>query len=426
MTMEGSGGERMLAGLLAASHLMPLEALPREANEYATATGLGRVRIYLADLQHTVLRLMTGSGPDAAANPDGGAAELHIDTTLAGRAYQFGQIVPATADADGQHWWVPLLDGTERLGVLHIVAAAHDERIGEDMTALASLLALIIVSKRDHSDSYARLVRTAPMAVAAEMQWSLTAPRTYADGRVVVSAVMEPAYDISGDAFDYATAGQVVHLSVFDAMGHDTAAGLTANLAMAACRNARRQGADLVEITEIIEKVLHDQFSDGSYATGVLADLDTVTGVLSWVNRGHLPPVLIRGGRWTTRLRCPPAHPMGTRLGLEAAVCREQLEPGDRIVLYTDGITEARRAGTEFGLDRFIDFLIRHHADGLPVPETLRRLTRAVVEHHDGHLQDDATVLLCEWLGPTPADRRAAAETGLTLRPSLRLPEPPP
>ncbi|MFI5972175.1 PP2C family protein-serine/threonine phosphatase [Streptomyces sp. NPDC051452] len=420
----------MLADLLAASHLMPLEALPREANAYAAAAGLREVRIYLADLRHTVLRLLTGSGPDAAEGARGDAAELVVDATLAGRAYRFGRIVPAAAGPDGHGWWVPLLDGTERLGALHIVTATDDERTADDMQALASLLALIIVSKRDHSDSYARLVRSAPMGVAAEMQWSLTAPRTYADGRVVVSAVMEPAYRISGDAFDYATDGHVVHLSVFDAMGHDTAAGLTANLAMAACRNARRQGAGLVEVTETIEQVLTEQFADSSYATGVLADLDTATGLLTWVNRGHVPPLLIRGGRWATRLGCPPAHPMGTRLGLPVSLCREQLEPGDRLVLYTDGITEARRAGTEFGLDRFVDFLVRHHADGLPVPETLRRLTRAVVDHHDGYLQDDATVLLCEWLGPTPTNRRAAAETGIaehhrTPRPLGRTAGPP-
>jgi serine phosphatase RsbU (regulator of sigma subunit) len=79
-------------------------------------------------------------------------------------------------------------------------------------------------------------------------------------------------------------------------------------------------------------------------------------------------------------------------------LCREQLEPGDRVLLYTDGITEARNSrGREFGLQRFVDFVIRHHADGLPVPETLRRLVRSVLAYHDDQLQDDATVLLTEW-----------------------------
>ncbi len=271
------------------------------------------------------------------------------------------------------------------------------------METLASLLALIIDSKRRSSDAHARLTRTRPLNIAAEMQWHLMPPPTYADGRVMIAAAMEPAYKISGDAFDYAIAGHVVYLSLFDAMGHDTAAGLTANLAMGTCRNSRRQGAGLVEISERIEEMLIEQYGQSRYVTGILAALDTRTGVLTWVNRGHHPPVIIRGGRSTTLLDCPPAHPMGTDLGLPASQCYHQLEPGDRLVLYTDGITEARRAGNEeFGLDRFIDFLNRHHADGLPVPETLRRLIHAVLDHHDGGLQDDATVLFCEWLGPTP------------------------
>ncbi|MEU0256031.1 PP2C family protein-serine/threonine phosphatase [Streptomyces sp. NPDC006184] len=129
--------------------------------------------------------------------------------------------------------------------------------------------------------------------------------------------------------------------------------------------------------------------------------LNTSTGTLTWTNHGHQPPILIRDGRWSTLLRCPPTHPMGTDLRLPTTVCHEQLQPGDRLVLCTDGITEARTAdGREFGLSRFTDFLIRHHADQLPVPEPLRRLMRAVLRHHDDHLRDDAGILVCEWLGP--------------------------
>jgi serine phosphatase RsbU (regulator of sigma subunit) len=124
--------------------------------------------------------------------------------------------------------------------------------------------------------------------------------------------------------------------------------------------------------------------------------------VLTWINCGHHPPVLIRGGRRPAHLHCGPTHPLGTDLGLDVSLCREQLEPGDRLLLYTDGIIEARDAkGHEFGRDRFVDFIIRHQADGLPAPETLRRLVHAVLTHHDGQLSDDATVLLCEWHGHT-------------------------
>ena len=406
-----AGGRAMLAGLLAASHLMPLERLPGKAAEEALAAGFTEVLIYLVDLRSQTLHLLDGHRfpPDAAPG-----TKLQIEGTVPGRAFQYGQIL-APHEAERGQWWVPLLDGTERLGVLRVTSVYDDERARADMNLLAALLSLIIVGHRTSSDTLAKLVRTEPLNIAAEMQWSIMPPRTYADGRVVISASLEPAHRISGDVFEYAIDGPLVHLTILDAMGHDTAAGLCGVLALSACRNARREGADLVAKAEAIEAELIGQYGFTRYATGILATLDTRTGVLAWVNRGHLPPVVIRGNRWTTRLSCPPSHPMGTDLGVAGTVCREQLEPGDRIVLYTDGITEARRpGGGEFGLDRFTDFLIRHHADGLSVPETLRRLTQAILDYHDGRLQDDATVLLCEWLGPALGEtHEAAQDTGL-------------
>jgi len=415
---ESTGcGHHMLTNLLAASHLMAMEQLPAKTAECAPSAGFTQVLIYLVDLQQRVLRLLTASWPDADPAADGEETEVPIEGTVAGRAYQYGQVLPGAAashdGADVHQLWVPLLDGTERMGVLRVTSTVGDEETRRNGELLASLLALILASKRESSDSYPRLTRTAPMSVGAEMQWQLMPERTYADGQVVISASLEPAYDTSGDVFDYSIDGPLVHLSIFDAMGHDTAASLTASLALGASRNARRSGAGLVETSEIIEAALIEQFARNRYVTGILADLDTRNGVLRWVNRGHHPPLIIRGGRWSTHLSCRPAHPMGTDLGLKTVVCQEQLEPGDRIVLYTDGITEARsRNNVQFGRDQFVDFLVRHNAAGLPVPETLRRLVRAVLDHHDGQMQDDATVLFCEWLG-RGATARAAALAGL-------------
>jgi serine phosphatase RsbU (regulator of sigma subunit) len=405
----------MLTGLLDESHLMSFERLPSRVAEHAATAGLQDVLIYLGDLQRDVLRLLTGKGLNAARGAPEGKGELSVEGSVAGRAYQYGRIVPAPGGGPDVHgWWVPLLDGTERLGVLYMATAEDSQDVREDMLALASLVAMLVVGSRDTSDAHARLTRVRRMNVAAEMQWTLMAPRTYADDRVVIGAVMEPAYEVSGDAYDYATADDVVPVSIFDAMGHDTSAGLTANLAMGACRNHRRQGTSLADLGDAIERVLLEQFGPSRYVTGILADLDTSTGVLTWVNRGHLPPVLIRDGRWTTLLHCPPTHPMGTDLHLPTTVCREQLQPGDRLVFYTDGITEARtRRGEEFGLKRFIDFLVRHHSDELPVPETLRRLIRAHLHHHDGRLQDDATIVLCEWLGPQTRPAAAGSRAGV-------------
>jgi hypothetical protein len=403
MAHRSEGTRRMLSGLLADSQRTRYDLLALRVAQHAAEAGLSEVLIYLGDLRRGSLHLLTRealAGERALASH---ATELSIDGTVAGRAYQHGRITPAAEGGGGRRrFWVPLRDSNERLGAIHMASATDDEYVRADMLSLASLVGMMIVGSRVTSDSYARLTRTGHMDLAAEMQWQLMPPRTYADGRIVVGAAMEPAYEAGGDAYDYAVTGDSVHLSIFDAMGHDTAAGLTANLAVSAARNHRRQGTGLAELSEAVDRTLGRQFGTERFVTAILAHLDTTTGLFTWVNRGHPPPTLIRDGRWVSQLNSTPSHPMGTQLGLPAKLCGEQLQPGDRVVLHTDGITEARKPGSqEFGLTRFTDFLIRHNADGLPVPETVRRFMRAVLDHHDDHLQDDATVLLCEWLGPT-------------------------
>ncbi len=387
---DGSGA---LTRLLKDSCRAAFEQLPALLDAAAGRLGVGRARLYVADLQQDVLREVTGHGQNAGA----GGAELRIDSTLAGRAYQTEQILSGSG---GREHWLPIVDGTQRLGVLRLRSQKNAEADLPAAQSLALVTGLLLIAKRAQSDSYARLIRTRHMAVSAELQWTLMPPPTFANERVTVSAAMEPAYQVAGDGFDYAICGDTVHLAVFDAMGHNTTSGLTASLVMAACRNERRQGAGIAEVSRAIEDLLLQQFDHGSYATGILADLDLNTGVLTWVNRGHLLPIVIRGGRWASVVRCPPAGPMGADLKLPITVCREQLEPGDRLLLYTDGITEARDAdGGQFGIDRFTDFVIRHHAAGLTVAETLRRLIHALLEHQQGRLEDDATVLFCQWNG---------------------------
>lgn len=396
MVNTGNTG-RMLRRLLQAAHTVTLEELPGLIAGQADAAGLYDVAVFAVDIRETLLRQITGRGLDAAA----GGEEMRIDGTLPGRAYQRVTLVAETprGTRSRRRWWVPVTDGVERIGVLRADSEDGDDgAVRDDLRDLASLVALILLSKRSCSDSFARLVRTEPMNVAAEMQWKLMPPAAFAGHDVTLGAASEPAYEMGGDAFDYALSGNVLHLSVFDAMGHDTTAGITANVAVAACRNARRQGASLTETSHAVEDVLVAHFGTSRYVTGVLADLDLDTGHLTWINRGHPLPLVVRDNRWTVELVCPPAGPMGAGLGLPVVVSREQLEPGDRLLLYTDGIVDARdAAGRRFGRERFVDFVVRHHSDRQTLHETLRRLMHAVLDHHCGRLDDDATVLLTEW-----------------------------
>ncbi|MCP9994727.1 serine/threonine-protein phosphatase [Streptomyces werraensis] len=390
-----------LVRLMQASHVATLEELPRLIADHAAAADMHDTALFLVDLRETVLREVTGRGPGAGE----GGQEFTVSGSLPGQAYQRVELVPEPAwvrvgGGARRRWWVAVTDGVERLGVLRADTDTDTEPVRQALKDLASMAALLVLSKRAFSDSYARLVCTEPMNVAAAMQWNLTPPPAYAGHDATVGAVMEPAYQVGGDAFDYAVAAAPSTWG--SSMPWDTtpppASPPTSPWQPAATPVGR--GATLAETSQEVERALIEQFNARRYVTAILADLDMESGRLTWVNRGHHLPILIRDSRWTTDLSCPPAGPMGSDLGLPVVMATEQLEPGDRLLLYTDGVVEARDArGAEFGRDRFVEFIRRHHSGRHTLHETLRRLMNAVMEHHDGKLDDDATVLLSEWRG---------------------------
>ncbi|MEV6155043.1 PP2C family protein-serine/threonine phosphatase [Nonomuraea sp. NPDC052129] len=403
--MRGKG-EAMLGALLDASHLAAIEDLPALLALHAEPAGFSHATIYVVDLQQQYLVPLPGQR-DAAGES---LQAIRIDSTLAGRAYRNVEIVQAKhavegepeppPDEDRRRLWVPLLDGTERIGMLAVTVSAGDEAADLLVKQLAGLVSLMVISKRSISDTYASLVRAESMTLSAEVLWNLMPNSNFANDKVVVSAALEPAYDVGGDAFDFAIAGDTLHLSIFDAMGHDISAGLTATIAVGACRNNRRRGTGLLAASEAIDEAIADQFGMTRFATGILADLNLKTGELTWVNRGHYPPLVIRRGRRVAILETVPSPPMGFRLGLSAGLEHYQLEPGDRLLFYTDGIVEAQSPeGEMFGLERFTDFVVRRETDGVSAPETLRRLIQSILAHQHGRLQDDATVLSVEWRG---------------------------
>ena len=137
----------------------------------------------------------------------------------------------------------------------------------------------------------------------------------------------------------------------------------------------------------------------------MLAELDQRTGRLRVISAGHPSGLVIRRGKVVTVLPPPTALPVTLGEHRPPVVIEEALEPGDDVLFYTDGITEAgSRDGEPFGVDRLIDFTVRALADDLPLPETARRLVHAILAHQDNRLQDDATVLLLRWIRPAPEE----------------------
>ncbi|MFG3350227.1 PP2C family protein-serine/threonine phosphatase [Streptomyces sp. NPDC048018] len=382
--------ERVLSALVARAHLVSGRDLAELVFESGRLLGLSATAVYVADLQQ--VSLVALPQPLAPADP-----ALDVDGSLAGLAYRAER---TQRSADGGTLWVTMVDGVERLGVLKATAERFDDELVGRCESLAGVVALLLVSKSTHNDVLVELERRRAMTVQAELVWAFLPPRTIGTSRVTSSAVLEPAYDIGGDAFDHSFVDGTLHLTLLDAMGHDLASGGASAAGLAACRATRRAGGSLTDIISAIDAILNEWFTD-RLMTAVIAHLDTEDGTLTWVNCAHPPPLLIRGGRVRHGMLERQAElPLGWgfHTGAPPTVHRVQLEPGDRVLIYSDGVIEARSAvGDLFGEQRLADTVIRATAAGDPAPEALRRLVQELLQHQDHRLRDDATIILAEW-----------------------------
>jgi serine phosphatase RsbU (regulator of sigma subunit) len=397
--------DRLIHGSQAASP----DQLPDLVADAAGDFGSEDTLIYLADVQQRVLVPFVAP---VGHHHDTYADALGIDSTVAGRAFQhtrqLSQSAPAGPGGERTRIWLPLLAGAERLGVLGITlpTQALDDTDGmRRLEHFTSIVAALVMNKTLYGDSIVRTRRTNPMTLAAELQWSLLPPLTFISPSITVAGGLEPAYEVAGDSLDYAVDAGTARFAVFDGMGHGLVSAQLISLVVAAYRNARRLGQSLTETAGHIESAVNEVFRDDSFATGMVCELDTASGRLTWISAGHLEPLLLRGGRFVRTLHVEPMLPLGLNeaLGdrLTAEVGSEQLEPGDLVLIYTDGVTEARSPGGEFfGQDRLVDMVLRNLAAGLATPETMRRVVHALLDHQAGHLDDDATLLIIEWHGP--------------------------
>ncbi len=327
---------------------------------------------------------------------------------MAGRAFRQMQSVASTPAMHAHRLWMPLVNGVERLGTIELLLnGAPDEELEDQLRALVALVAELIVVNDAYSDVFARLRRRKTLSLAAEIQWELLPPLTFGTQRVVITGGLEPAYDIGGDTFDYAVNGSAADLLVLDSIGHGLPAAILASVAVGAYRHARRNMLDLPDIALEVNDTIAGQFGASQFATAVIARIDLDTGRLRWINAGHPTPIIVRGSNLVEPPHCPPNLPLGLQES-KPHCCETRLEPGDRLLLYTDGITEARSPeGEFFGEQRLADFISTAAAAGDPAPETVRRLMRRVLTYQADQLQDDASIVMLEGL--------TCEETKLTL-----------
>jgi phosphoserine phosphatase RsbU/P len=207
-----------------------------------------------------------------------------------------------------------------------------------------------------------------------------------------LGARWQPAMGYGGDWYDVSALGtDVVGVAIADVAGKGLPAALLMSNLQAAVRAFWHPEAPPHELCESVNRLLCRHMVSGRFVTFCAVRLDCRTRTLTWSNAGHNPPVVVRASGEVIRL-----EPGGTVMGVfEDALYREDsvtVAPGDRVVLYTDGITEALSpAGDEFGEEGLLAAIASHA--GATAPELTDALFTDVRAFAGGTLGDDATLI---------------------------------
>ncbi|MDX2731486.1 GAF domain-containing SpoIIE family protein phosphatase [Streptomyces sp. PA03-2a] len=386
-------GERLLGLLLDRARLLPPQLIAPLVAEEVTRIGGRDVSILLQDYAQELLVPLPGR-------------KLHVSQpepivdSPAGRAFLRGGVVEVPLVPSGVRMFLPLLDGSDTVGVMALTLDAvgdYDRRL---LSRLSGLVADMLVTKGAYTDQFFRVRRREPMSVSAEIQWSLLPPMSMSVPQVEVAGILEPAYRIAGDSFDYALNDNLLHAAVIDAMGHGLDAATMATVAIGAYRHARRDFVSLAEKYAFMDDAISRQFGPDHFVTAQLMHVNIATGEMQLVNAGHPAPLLIRDGRVVQQLESATTLPVGFG-GEEPRIREHTLQQGDRVLCYTDGIIEEHvNDGEQFGEERLIRCVNRlgeEPSHGLRAD--LRRLSHTLKWERRGRTSDDATLFMIEWRG---------------------------
>jgi serine phosphatase RsbU (regulator of sigma subunit) len=409
-------GDNALSRLLqAAEDESPVQAVEAVTRELRAALGARSVSFLIADLSgRALVRLahvteMDDSSPrrdlegverrDAEESAevlpfDGGPAEQALRT-------QMVQVLPPglSSGLGPRRGWMVLAPVTERgetLGLLEMsLPVEPDEFVLADIVRTAHVLGFVVIANRRHTDLFEWGQRSTPFTLPAEIQRRLLpAAFTCEAGSFTLSGWLEPAAKVGGDTFDYSLSRDVLHLSLTDAMGHGVNSALTATLCVGSLRNTRRQGGSLLEQARAANDAIFDHTEHGAiegFVTGLIGRLDLRTGSLALVNAGHVAPFLARAGA-VSPVELPAQFPLGMFSDAQFRAVELILEPGDRLVMVTDGMLERGAAS----LDLVGEI---NQTRSLHPRETTRRLADNVLAVTGPVLADDATLLVLDWNG---------------------------
>jgi len=379
----------------------PVEAIDVMADGLADLTGATYVEFLITNVTHRAVVRFAGSDANAARvqQQDGKVPVVPLRGTVYDQVLRRQRIVRLD-EGGGERVLVPVTETGDALGVidLHLPREA-DAQVFADIAAVAEALARIVIASRRHSDLMDWAQDTSPFSLAAEIQRRLL-PGSYTceTDRFTVAGWLEPANAVGGDTFDYSLNRDTLHLSVTDAVGNDVNAALLASVLLGSLRNSRRRGADLATQARTANDALAAHAHVGQFVTGQLARVDLHTGAMTVVNAGHPFPFRVRDGR-VEEVELDVDMPFGLCPGRDLSSRRLQLEPGDRIVLVTDGMLE--RNAEDLDLPAMLS-----GSAGAHPRELVYELAETVLGATGGDLNDDATVLCLDWRGgPDEPDR---------------------
>ncbi|MGW7090208.1 PP2C family protein-serine/threonine phosphatase [Streptomyces sp. NPDC054871] len=387
--------------LAAAESAPPGESVGVIAHDLRKRFGAERVSFLFADLMgQRLLRL--------SVHDEGGTTGAAEQIDLQGSVYDTvlrSQRRHVEPDGQGGRRVIcPVTNRGDCIGVLEVTLQYADDTELDQISDAAHALAYIIVTDRRFTDLYHAGRRTTRTSLAAEIQHQLLPSASCCEApQFTLAAGLVPADDIGGDTYDYTLDRDTLHLSITDAMGHDTDSALLATLVTGALRGARRTGCDALRQAHRAHEALltHSR----GLVTGQLLCVRLETGTCELVNAGHPWPLRLRdGAAEAEEVKLAVNLPFGVAAPTSYQLQELQLHPGDRLVLLTDGMLERGAAAADLAS------IVRDTRASHP-REVIRTLTTAVLDACRGNLKDDATVLLLDWHGSAEAGAGAGEET---------------
>jgi serine phosphatase RsbU (regulator of sigma subunit) len=259
------------------------------------------------------------------------------------------------------------------------------------LTEIARQAAAAITLADRYTDTFARGQRRKQPRAAAEIQQSLLPPRISRITGGEVAGNVLPSYEVAGDWFDIVENLDGVWITLADGLGPSTRAAASSAVALGALRASRRSGGTPHDALLLMHRTLREMPGPAAEMTAIAAHWDPATFRLELVNCGHAAPVIVRADGDVEHVDMPAGRGLGGRASSRPGDHATALDPGDRLVLFSDGVITSAAGGADLGVAGVARAAQRSELGS--AADTVREVHRAVLDASDGDLHDDATVV---------------------------------